>query len=191
MKPGAKINTMNTPVNGTDGREARSFRWFAARTQMNCERKAAKEFERIAEETYLPTQEEIHVWSDRKKKIQRIVIPTILFVKMSDQEANRTHRTAYFCGFLGYNRHDTKPAPIPDKEIEILRFMLGHSDTPVAIESKPVKLGDKVKVIRGSLKGLEGNVLYCSDVESYLYVRLDILNCGAKVKLQSSDIIKL
>jgi ribosomal protein L24 len=69
--------------------------------------------------------------------------------------------------------------------------MLGQSDTNVSIEQMPIKLGDKVRVIRGSLKGLEGNVLYCSDIESYLYVRMDILDCGAKVKIQSSDIIKL
>jgi transcription antitermination factor NusG len=187
MKSGAEINTMNTPVNGTDGREARSFSWYAARTQMNCERKALKEFELIAEETYLPTQEEIHVWSDRKKKIQRIVIPMILFVKMNRQEAIRTHHTAYFCGFLGYNRHDTKPAPIPDKEIETLRFMLGHSDSPVSIESMPVKLGDKVKVIRGSLKGLEGNVASATKDHYQIAVSLSALGC-AKVSIPKMDV---
>jgi transcription antitermination factor NusG len=191
METRTGINTMNSPVNGTDDREARSFRWYAARTQMNCERKAEREFRGIAKETYLPTQEEIHQWSDRKKKVERIVIPMILFVKMDDKSASHLHRTPYFYGFIGHDRHNTAPAPIPDKDIETLRFMLRHSDTPVSIAPLPIKLGDKVRVVRGNLKGLEGGVLSCSGVDSYLYVRLDLLGCGAKVKIQSSDIVKI
>jgi transcription antitermination factor NusG len=191
MEASPEINTMKSPANGTDDREARSFCWYAARTQMNCERKAEKEFKGIAIETYLPTQEEIHIWSDRKKKIQRVVIPMILFVKMDSKDAMNIHRTPHFYGFIGNDRHNTRLAPIPDKDIDILRFMLGQSDTKVSIEQMPIKLGDKVRVVRGCLQGLEGNVLHCSDVESYLYVRLDILDCGAKVKIRSADITKL
>jgi transcription antitermination factor NusG len=191
MEASPGIDTVSPSANGTDDREACSFRWYAARTQMNCERKAEKEFKGIAKETYLPTQEEIHQWSDRKKKVQRIVIPMILFVKMDSKDAKNIHRTPHFYGFIGHDRHNTSPAPIPDKDIETLRFMLGQSDINVSIEQMPIKLGDKVRVIRGSLKGLEGNVLHCSDVESYLYVRMDILDCGAKVKISSSDISKI
>jgi transcription antitermination factor NusG len=190
MEAITEINTINSAANGTDDREARTFCWYAARTQMNCERKAENEFKSIAKETYLPTQEEIHQWSDRKKKVQRIVIPMILFVKLNKDDVHNLHRSQHFYGFIGHDRHDTSPAPIPDKDIETLRFMLGQSDAKVSIEQIPIKLGDKVKVIRGSLKGLEGNVLYISEIESYLCVKLDILGCP-KIKINTSDIIKL
>ncbi len=187
METRADINAMNSPVNGTDGREARPFCWYAARTQMNCERKAEKEFKGIAIETYLPTQEEIHIWSDRKKKIQRVVIPMILFVKMNTNDTKNVHRTPYFYGFVGNNRHDTKPAPIPDRDIETLRFMLLHSDSPVSIEPRPIKFGDKVRVISGKLRGLEGNVLTSTKSHSEIVINLNVLGC-AKVTLLRSNI---
>jgi len=37
METATELNTLESPANGTDDREARSFRWYAARTQMNCE----------------------------------------------------------------------------------------------------------------------------------------------------------
>jgi transcription antitermination factor NusG len=157
---------------------------------MNCERKAEKEFKGIAKETYLPTQEEIHQWSDRKKKVQRVVIPMILFVKMDSKDAKNIHRTPYFYGFIGNNRHDTKPAPIPDKDIETLRFMLMHSDSPVSIEPMPIKLGDKVRVIRGQLQGLEGYAISCTESNANVCVKLNILGC-AKVNINISDITRI
>jgi transcription antitermination factor NusG len=181
---------MKSPVNGTDDREARSFCWYAARTQMNCERKAEKEFKGIAIETYLPTQEEIHIWSDRKKKIQRVVIPMILFVKMDSKDTNNVHRTPYFYGFIGNNRHDTKPAPIPDKDIETLRFMLLHSDSPVSIEPMPIRLGDKVRVIRGQLQGLEGNILSMTKSHSEIVINLNALGC-AKLSVSRANIQRI
>jgi transcription antitermination factor NusG len=187
MKTSAEINAMNTSANGTDGREACSFCWFVARTQMNCERKAEKELQHIAKETYLPTQEEIHVWSDRKKKVQRVVIPMIIFVKMRSEDARHLHRTASFYGFIGHDRHNTTPAPIPEKDIETLRFMLGHSDNPVSIEPMPIKLGDRVKVIRGNLQGLEGYVMKCDDGATHILVGLNVLDC-AKVDINIQDL---
>lgn len=183
-EPNAFISTANV----TDDREACSFCWYAARTQMNCERKAEREFSGIALETYLPTQEEIHQWSDRKKKVQRVVIPMILFVKMSADEAKNVHRTPYFYGFLGHDRRNSQPQPIPEREIETLRFMLGHSDRLVEFEdASHIKFGDKVRVVRGSLKGLEGNVIVCNDGLTYVGVNLNILGC-AKVSIDKADL---
>jgi transcription antitermination factor NusG len=185
-----KINTRSSSVNGTDDREAHSLCWYAVRTQINCERKVEKEFQNIAEETYLPVQEEIHNWSDRKKKIRRIVIPTILFVKMYRDEVKKVHRTRYFYGFLGYDRHNSQPASIPEKDIATLQYMLGQSTSPVTIEPMPIILGDKVQVNRGCLKGLVGHVLAHSEGEAYIFIKIDILGC-AKVSISLSDVAKI
>jgi hypothetical protein len=64
MKTIAEIDTLEPPVDGTDDREARSFRWYAARTQMNCERKAVNVIKDVISDSYIPVQEEIHQWSD-------------------------------------------------------------------------------------------------------------------------------
>lgn len=50
-------------------------------------------------------------------------------------------------------------AIVTNAEIEILKFMLGQSDHPVTLtDSRPFTLGQKVKVIRGQLQGLTGEI---------------------------------
>jgi transcription antitermination factor NusG len=190
METATELNTLESPANGTDDREARSFRWYAARTQMNCERKAEMKFRNIAKETYLPIQEEIHQWSDRKKKVQRLVIPMIIFVKMHCDDVKNIHHTAHFYGFIGSDRHNTQPAAIPEKDIETLRYMLGQSTSPVSIEPLPITLGDKILINRGDLKGLEGYVMAYSKGSAHICIKLDILGC-AKVNISISDITKI
>lgn len=56
-------------ANGTNDREACQKRWIAVLVQMNCEKKTATLLEKAGYETYIPIQQEIHQWSDRKKKI--------------------------------------------------------------------------------------------------------------------------
>ena len=67
-------------VNGTDDREARSKRWVAALVQVRSEKAVGKKLESLGIENWVPTQMEIHQWSDRKKKIERVVIPMIVFI---------------------------------------------------------------------------------------------------------------
>lgn len=55
-------------ANGTNDREACPKRWIAVLVQMNCEKKTATQLGKAGYETYIPIQQEIHQWSDRKKK---------------------------------------------------------------------------------------------------------------------------
>jgi transcription antitermination factor NusG len=180
-----KVETLKTDVHVTDDREARPFRWYAARTQMNCETKALASFAGKIKDSYLPVQEEIHQWSDRKKKIQRIVIPTIVFVKMTESQARKFYRTTYCYGLMK-NPGSSVPTYIPEEQINALKFMLYNSDDPVTIETTPPKLGDRVVVTRGKLQGLEGHVVESKQGETYIVVLLNIIGC-AKVKIDIID----
>lgn len=86
------------------------------------------------------------------------------------------------------NGRFSKPlAIIPNIQIERLKFMLGQSDSPVEITSKPFKTGDKVRVIRGKLKGLEGEVWDLKGTKSELVVALNFLGC-AKLSIDTIDL---
>jgi hypothetical protein len=84
-----------------------------------------------------------------------------------------------------YNHHSI--ATIPDKQVDTLKFMLYNSDTPVTINSLPLKLGSKVRVIRGKLCGLEGYLHNYSEGNAYVCVYLDFLGY-AKVSIKATDI---
>lgn len=67
--------------------------------------------------------------------------------------------------------------------------MLGNSDTPVSIIGEYRK-GDRVKVIRGSLRGLEGEVVQTSDGKSQLTVGIDFLGY-ARVDIDVLDVERI
>jgi ribosomal protein L24 len=51
----------------------------------------------------------------------------------------------------------------------------------------PIKLGDKVKVVRGNLQGLEGYIMKYANDTTHIIVALDVLGC-AKVDISINDL---
>lgn len=79
-------------ANGTNDREAYPKRRIAVLVQMNCEKKASTLLNKSGYETYMPIQQEIHQWSDRKKKVSRLIIPMIVFLRATvSEERNQSY----------------------------------------------------------------------------------------------------
>ena len=166
--------------------------WFVAIVNHNAEKVAAEKLEKLGIKNYLPTQPEIRVWKNgRKAKVDRVVIPSTIFVYCTEQQRREIVELPFINRFMINNAGVSngiyhKPlAVIPEKQIEILKFMLGNSDTPVTISTKPLNRGDLVKVIRGKLTGLEGEVMDLSKDRVELILVLDFLGC---VKLEIATI---
>lgn len=178
-----------SPVNGTDEREARSKCWIAAYTRSKSEKKAAIELAKNPGiDTYCPTQTIIKQWSDRKKKVEVVVIPMVIFAEVSteyDILAVKKHPLILKVLTLPGRK---SPAHIPSKQIEQLKFMLNESDATVEFVKGNFKVLDEVKVIRGHLAGLEGVVQRTSDGQSFIIITIDLLG-GAKASVNSSDIM--
>lgn len=80
-----------------------------------------------------------------------------------------------------------EPAHIPDAQIAQLKFMLSESETPVTFVDANFNVSDTVRVIRGSLKGLEGKVYKIAGDKVQLIVSIGILG-GAKVEIDSLNL---
>lgn len=173
-------------VNVTDDREACQKSWFAVLVQMNTEKKVSSQLEKLGIENYVPTQTEIRQWSDRKKKIDRIVIPMVVFVR-TDRETEKLLRTYSFVyKFISYPGQNNA-AVIPEHQIENLKFMLNHADSKVEIIDKALEVGEEVEVVRGPMKGLSGELCYLEDNKSMVVIRLDLLGCAC-VNVNKKDI---
>ena len=61
-----KISHSVASVNGTDDREAHPKYWVATLVQVRSEKAVGKKLDGLKIENYVPTQKEIHQWSDRK-----------------------------------------------------------------------------------------------------------------------------
>ena len=69
-------------------------------------------------------------------------------------------------------------AVVPNNQIEHLRLMLKHAESPVTIDSISFLLGDKIRITKGKLQGLEGNVYRCDEGNTFIVIRLECLGCG-------------
>lgn len=163
-------------ANGTNDREAYPKRWIAVLVQMNCEKKASTLLNKSGYETYIPIQQEIHQWSDRKKKVNRLIMPMVVFVRatVSEEEWLRNQSYIYKLIALPGSDEDKRKfaTPIPDYQIDRLKFMLEKAETEVTIVSN-FNVGDNVSVIDGPLKGLEGIVSEADDKHSIVGVLID------------------
>ncbi|MDE6174433.1 MAG: UpxY family transcription antiterminator [Duncaniella sp.] len=166
--------------------------WFVAIVKNNTEKMAYERLTKAGYESYLPTQTLYRIWKNGKRaKIDHVVLPTLIFVRCTEKERMQVVALPYINRFMtnkACGNAVSKPlAVIPDNQIETLRFMLGQSDVPVSIAERSFRKGDKVRVARGKLCGLEGEVVNTADGQSELIVRIDILGC-AKVMINAVDI---
>lgn len=172
--------------------------WFVAMVSPRTEMKCAESLYRHGYETYVASQPEERTWSrGRKKIVDRVVISSMVFVKTTEQErlAVVAHNP-YVKRFLvdrsrERNSYGRSPvAVISDREIDLLRYMLRDSDNYVEYQERHFTAGDRVKVLRGTLAGVEGVVRRYGDDRTELFVDLDILG-SVKVMISESDVEKL
>lgn len=182
-----KISANEAPVTDVVGDAVgmEKSHWFVAIVNHNTEKAVAEKLDKIGIENYLPVQTEYRVWKNgRKAKVDRVVIPSMIFIHCSEVKRKEIVTLPFINRFMvnkagkSVNNLSKPVATIPNDQINRLRFMLGQSDIPVTITEKPYKCGDKVKVIRGTLAGLEGEIYNMSTEKSELVVALKHLGCA-------------
>ena len=173
-------------ANGTDGREALPKFWIAAYTWPRSEKKAACELAKLGVENYVPIQSLVKQWSDRKKKIDVVVIPNIIFIHSSENDIEIIKRHPLIIKILCYPGQKSYSA-IPDGQIDSLKYMLNSNDQPVTFMSTGFKVNQSVRVKRGHLQGLIGGVEKITQNKSKLILSIDILG-GAMIEIDSSDL---
>lgn len=147
--------------------------WLVACIQSNREKKTYERLISLGIESFLPLQEEIHQWSDRRKKVQRVVIPMCVFVRVADSERLQILQLPSVNRFMVLRGENT-PAMIPDSQMERFKFMLDYSEQAVEMCYEHLQLGERIRVVKGPLAGLEGELVTVGG-KSKVAVRIDIL----------------
>ena len=174
-------------VNGTSDREAHPKFWIAVLVQMCTELKVSLRLNKLGFQTYVPTQTEIHQWSDRKKKVERIVIPMVIFVQV-DKESVKSLITYSFIHKLISYPGQRDAAVIPDEQIDKLKFMLNHADSNVEVSDSVYEIGEEVEIIRGPLKGFSGELCYFEKGKPKVGIYLELLGYAC-VSVNINDVI--
>ena len=157
--------------------------WLAAYVKMHHERKVRDALTAMQIENFLPVQEEIRIWSDRKKKVERVLIPMMIFVKVNPQEQRTVVELSSVLRYMVL-RGEHAPTPIPDYQMDSFRFMVTNAEDSITFDKELFQPGQKVRVIKGSLKNLEGELITTND-KTKIAVRIEQLGC-ATVEMHSS-----
>lgn len=179
----------SSPVDVTGDREAHPKHWIAVLVQMCTERKVGEKLSKLNIENWVPTQSEVHQWSDRKKRVLRVVIPMIVFVRVDNVEETQLKSLSFINKILSYPGQKNA-AIIPDEQIERLKFMLNNAESNVELNNNQLQIGEQVKVVRGSLKGLEGELHIIDTDKMMVVIRIECLGCAC-VKVSSADIERI
>lgn len=156
--------------------DAGTRQWLVAYVRSCMEKKTAERLRSMGIECYLPVQSEIHQWSDRRKRVDRLVLPMLIFVHVTPQERPQPLTLAAVSRYMVL-RGQSKPAVIPDEQMDRFRFMLDYSPEAVGFSNTPFAPGDPIRVIKGPLAGLEGELVML-DGKHQVFVRLDLLGCA-------------
>ena len=152
-------------------------RWLVAQVRIYHEKKTSERLTKMGIENYVPVQRKTHLWSDRRKQIDHIVIPMKIFVRVDAQEQKDVLMLSAVSRYMVLHG-ESAPAVIPDTQMEKFKFMLDYSEEAVNMSNTPLSPGEKVRVIKGPLRGLEGELVTLNG-KTKIAVRLDMLGCAS------------
>jgi transcription antitermination factor NusG len=158
--------------------------WYAISTRSRQEKVAASMLENLAIAHFLPLIDEERQWSDRKQMLTMPLFPGYMFVRIarSNEQQLRVLKVPGIVNIIG-NRNG--PLAIPESEIESIRMALfrgaGCSRHPF------LRTGDRVRVVRGALAGIEGTLVRCGD-QSKLVISVEMIQRSVSVSVAASDV---
>ena len=164
------------PINGTGEGVAHSKRWYVALVRMHHEKKVSEHLDKMGIENFVPVQQEFHQWSDRRKLVTSVLLPMMVFVHVDPRERMEVLSFSTVSRYM-VMRGESSPAVIPDEQMARFRFMLDYSEESISMNSAPLARGEKVRVIKGPLTGLVGELVNV-DGKSKIAVRLNMLGCA-------------
>ena len=131
--------------------------WFAARTHCGAELGVRTRLDQLGVEHFLPTEQRTRTRT--RTLYERPLIPGMIFVRTTKRKA---------CAYANENGLPVKylidPATrsllvVPDKQMDDFRRVLDLSVEEGGLMDAPLGLGDRVRVTKGALNGVEGNIL--------------------------------
>ena len=144
--------------------------------RMHHEKKVSERLSKVGIESFVPVQQEIHQWSDRRKMVESVLLPMMVFVYADARERKEVLSFSTVSRYM-VMRGESSPTVIPDEQMARFRFMLDYSEDAVCMNSAPLARGEKVRVIKGPLTGLVGELVTIGG-KSKIAVRLDMLGCA-------------
>ena len=156
--------------------------WWALYTRHQHEKTVAEMLSAKGFEVFLPLYESIRRWKDRSKMLTLPLFPCYVFVRGG---LNRRLQVVTTPGVHMILFRGESVASIPEAEIQAIRKAV---EGPFRVEPHPfLKCGERVRVIRGSLEGVEGVLVRKKNLYR-LVLSVDMMAQSVAVEIDATDV---
>ena len=149
--------------------------WYVLHTRPRSEKKVEEKLLSLGIEAYCPTLPEIRSWSDRKKKIYKPVLPSMVLVYIDDKDINRVFESPLVVRYMFWMG---KRAVVRQSEVDILKKYLDGSYNSIISRSSSINVGDDFRL--PSFNNEKGIIRRISNNNIWIYLK----SIGYSVKLK-------
>ncbi len=133
--------------------------WYVAYTRVNQEFLIKKKLDELGIENFLPREEQVRDTPLGRKMIQVLLIHGMIFIH-ADKTTSFSLINEYSLNIVYLKDVEGRHSLIvPDKQMEDFMFLLDFSPDGIEVLNKDLKRGDQVRVIKGPLQGLTGELV--------------------------------
>ncbi|MBO4469913.1 MAG: UpxY family transcription antiterminator [Bacteroidales bacterium] len=165
--------------------------WYIACTRSCQDRIVANALSARGLEVFVAVRREVRQWSDRKKVVDRLLIPRTVFVRCTELERRSALADIpYLTHFLPESPGSGKVATIPDKQMDDFIAMVDAANGEVTITGTTLRPGDMVRVTEGALEGRTVELVNL-DGKDCIAVRLPLLGAACiQIDRKSVELLK-
>ena len=156
--------------------------WWVLYTRHQHEKTVAEMLSTKGFEVFLPLYESVRRWKDRSKMLTLPLFPCYVFVRGG---LDRRLQVVTTPGVHTILFHGEDVAIIPEDEIQAIRRVV---EGPFRVEPHPfLKCGERVRVTRGSLEGVEGILVRKKNLYR-LVLSVDMMAQSVAVEIDATDV---
>lgn len=175
-------------------------RWYIVHAYSNFEKKVAEDIAQKArqkglseliEQIIVPTEKVVEVRRGKKVDAERKFFPGYVLLKatLTDSVISLIKNTPKVTGFLGEDRHTSKPMHITEKEVErILHQVQEGVERPKP--SITFEIGEQIRVSDGPFASFNGFVQEVDEERARLKVEVSIFGRAVPVDLEFAQVEK-
>jgi transcription antitermination factor NusG len=156
--------------------------WLVLRTRSHHENVVERSLQQNGINSYLPRHRVVHRSKERTTTREAPVFPGYVFVQPRLEQLEKVRCVRGSCGFVVCG---SKPATMPQKELDALRILTGSG---AALAVNPTLIpGQRVEVIAGPFMGVQGELIRIKS-QDRLVINAPLVSSSVSVEIDSDEI---
>lgn len=185
IEPHIGQSLLDTPSSGSFRLSTSELPWYVVYTCPRHEKFVAHQMNERQISCFLPLYASLRRWKDRTKRLELPLFPGYLFVQMTPE--NRISILG-LPGVVQFVCFQGKPAPVSATELESLRQ--GTNGSMVVQPHPFLQAGRRVRVVGGSMAGLEGIFLRRKD-QNRIVISISLIQRSVSVEIGEAEVAPL